>query len=86
MPFDDFAVIVAVPSAMPFTTPFETVATEVLFEDHVIVLSVAVEGETEAVRVVVEPTFTVADAGFTDTEVTSSAEGFSSFFCQPFSV
>ncbi len=50
-------VIVAEPAAFAVTTPEEeTVATEVLLDDHVTVLSVALDGLTVAVRVFVSPT------------------------------
>ena len=44
--------MVADPTAFAVTTPEEeTVATDVLFDDHVTVLFVAFEGETVAVKV-----------------------------------
>ena len=56
MPLTVAAVMVALPTALPVTTPPETVATSVLEEVQVTVLSVASEGETVAVRVSVAPT------------------------------
>ena len=51
-----FAVMTAVPALIPLTLPSLTVATEVLEEVHVTVLSVALSGLTVAVRVTVSPT------------------------------
>lgn len=49
-------VMVAEPAALAVTTPEEeTVATDVLLDDQVTALLVALEGETVAVRVVVLP-------------------------------
>ena len=49
-------VIVAVPTLTAVTTPeLDTVATDVLFDDHVTDLFVAYEGVTVAVRVLVSP-------------------------------
>ena len=57
-----FAVIVAVPAAIPVTTPVaDTVATAVLLDDHVTVLSVALDGDTVAVSGSVCPAVTVPD-------------------------
>ena len=64
-------VIVALPTALAVTTPEEdTVATDVLFEDHVTDLSVASAGETVAVNISVSPTIKVRFALFNDTPVT----------------
>lgn len=52
------AVIVACPAATAVTRPLETVATEVLDEDQLTVLFVALEGETVAVSVLVS-SFTI---------------------------
>ena len=52
-----FAVMVAVPTLIPFTLPSFTVATAVLEEVHVTVLSVALSGLTVAVRVASSPSF-----------------------------
>lgn len=49
MPLKVVAVITAVPSATPLTTPPLTVATAVLLDVQVTVLSVAFEGATVAV-------------------------------------
>ena len=54
-----FAVIVALPSATPVTTPLLTVAMLVSDEVHVI-LSVVFEGVRVALRVTVLPVYTVA--------------------------
>ena len=80
LPLFDLAVMVTVPADLPVTTPPETVAIEESLVDHVIDLFVAFEGETEAERVVVPPTETVADAGLTVTEVTSTFSTFSTIF------
>ena len=53
------AVIVAVPAPTAVTLPPETVATEALLVVHVTVLSVALDGETVAVRVEEPPTLRV---------------------------
>ena len=51
-----FAVITAAPALIPFTVPDElTVATEVLFELQVTVLSVAFSGMTVATKFKVSP-------------------------------
>ena len=67
-------VIAAEPAAFAVTTPvLDTVATEVLFEDQVTVLSVALDGDTVAKRVWVSPTFIVNDVLFRLTPVTGIA-------------
>jgi hypothetical protein len=67
-------VIVADPVATPVTTPAElTVATELLDVVQLTVLTVALEGATVAVKLVVAPTFTVAEVGLTVTPVTAIA-------------
>ena len=66
-----FTVIVAVPAALAVTIPEEdTVATEVLFEDHVTDLFVASEGSTVAIRVSESPSVIVREVLFKETEVT----------------
>ena len=61
----------AVPAATPVTTPkVLTVATELLLEDQVMFLFVALDGATVAVSCWVDPTTTEADAGVTLTPVT----------------
>ena len=50
-PFTVFAVIVAVPAALIVTLPLLTVATEVLLLVQVMLLSVALLGDTVAVSV-----------------------------------
>ena len=71
VPLVAVAVIVAKPVATAVTTPLLlTVATEVLLDDQVTVLSVALPGVTVAVSVVVWPTSSVAEAG-SETLVTS---------------
>ncbi len=51
--------IVAVPADTPVTTPeASTVATAVLDDDQLISVIGALEGVTEALRVIVEPLFT----------------------------
>ena len=72
LPFEEEAVIVAVPTALPVTTPFDTEATDVSLEDHVTDLSVAFEGATEALNVTVAPTFTLAEVLSRETPVTST--------------
>ena len=73
LPFEVFAVIVAVPALTPLTVPFETVAMLVSLEVHVIVLFVALDGETVAERVVVAPTATLAEVGLILTDVTATS-------------
>lgn len=53
-------VMVALPAETPLTTPLLTVAILVFEEDQVTFLFVASLGETVAVRLVVEPTATLA--------------------------
>ena len=65
-------VMVAVPAAFAVTTPLEdTVATEVLLDDHVTDLSVAFDGNTVAVKVSVSPTVIDSDVLFRFTPVTA---------------
>ncbi len=52
---------IGLPSAIPVTTPFTTVATDSSEDDHVTVLSVASSGVTVAVKASLSPTFMVAD-------------------------
>jgi len=69
----DLAVMVAEPVATAVTTPeLDTVATDVLLEDHVTLWS-AVEGETVAARVEVPPTVKDTDEGLIETEVAVAA-------------
>ena len=73
--FTVVAVIVAVPSATAVTLPLEeTVATEVLFDFHVTVLSVAFEGATVAVSVDVPPTSRLSDVLLSVTPVGLTVE------------
>ena len=66
-------VIVAVPALTAVTTPeLDTVATDVLFDDHVTDLFDAFEGETVAVRVYVDPSVKVKDDLSKDTPVTGT--------------
>ncbi len=66
-------VIVAVPAAMPLTSPEElTVATEALLDDHVTFLLVAFAGATVAVSWVLLFTATLAVVGLTVTPVTAT--------------
>jgi hypothetical protein len=66
-------VIVTVPAALAVTTPEEeTVATDVLLEDHVTDLSVAFEGVTVAVNVWVSPTVIDSDVLLRLTPVTET--------------
>ena len=51
----DFAVMVALPTLIAFTTPFSTVATDGLDEVHVTLLSVASDGLTVAINVMDSP-------------------------------
>ena len=69
-------VIVVVPLPTAFTTPFSTVATAVLLDFHVTVLSVALDGFTVAVRVFVSP-FAVnfTESAFKLTPVTATVTG-----------
>ena len=64
-------VIVALPAAFAVTLPFvSTVATAVLFDDHVTALLVALEGAIVAVNCCVPPTVKAALTGATLTPVT----------------
>ena len=64
-------VIVAVPAALAVTTPdVETVATDVLLDDHVTDLSVAFNGDKVATNVCVSPTVRDIDDVFKLTPVT----------------
>ena len=66
-------VIVEVPAAFAVTTPEEdTVATEVLLDDHVTDLSVAFDGNTVAVKVSVSPTVMDRELLFRLTPVTDT--------------
>ncbi len=72
LPLLEVAVMVAVPSATPVITPFETVATLVLLEVHLMLLLVAFDGVTVALTVTVSPVFTVTEDLLTVTPVTST--------------
>ena len=76
LPLVELAVIVAVPAAFAVILPFETEATAVLEEDHVIVLSVAFEGATVAVTVADLPASSSSDVSESVTEVTSITGAF----------
>ena len=66
-------VMVAEPADLAVTTPeVETVATDVLLEDQVTALLVALEGETVAVRVAVLPSSRLNDALSKETPVTET--------------
>ena len=66
-------VMVAEPAALAVTTPeVETVATEVLLEDQVTALLVALEGETVAVRVAVLPSSRLNEVLSKETPVTET--------------
>ena len=65
--------MVAEPADLAVTTPeVETVATDVLLEDHVTALLVASEGETVAVRVAVLPSSRLNEVLSNDTPVTET--------------
>jgi len=66
-------VIVAVPCPTAVTTPFDTVATAVLFVVQVTFWSVAVTGAMVAVKVVAAPSINVVAVGAIDTLVTATA-------------
>ena len=66
------AVMLAEPSPTAFTTPLDTVATLVLELDQVTSLSVALEGETVALRLTVPPTARVIEVWFNDTLETAT--------------
>ncbi len=69
-------VMVAEPAALAVTTPeVETVATDVLLEDQVTPLLVALEGKTVAVRVAVLPSSRLNEVLSNDTPVTETEEG-----------
>ena len=65
----------AVPSLTALTTPPETVATLAFELDQVTVLSVALEGDTVAVRLTVPPTSRVTDDWFRVTLETATTGG-----------
>ena len=65
-----FAVMVAEPSFTAVTTPSLTVATAVLEELQVTVLSVALLGLTVAVMLEVSPSSRVSEVGFTEMDET----------------
>ena len=66
-----FTVIVALPALTPVITPLAlTFATLALLLDQVTFLFDASLGLTVAVSVLVDPTFSVAEVGLTDTPVT----------------
>ena len=62
--------MVALPDATPVTTPFDTVAIEVLLLLHDTVLSVAFAGSTVSVSCTVSATSIEAVDGLTETLVT----------------
>ena len=67
LPFDVFAVIVAVPEPTAVTVPSDTAATLSLLVLHVTLLSVALEGVTVAVSLPVSPVESLSEEGETDT-------------------
>jgi hypothetical protein len=76
----DVAVIVAVPTTLPVTTPLLTVAILVLLELHVTVLFVAFDGFTVAVNVSVASISIVVLVLFKLTDVTSIAPATNDLF------
>ena len=71
LPSDVVTVTDAVPAALAVTTPLlETVATDVLLEDHETLVFVALEGETVAVRVPELPATRLIVDRFKETPVT----------------
>lgn len=71
LPSDVVTVIDAVPAALAVTTPLlETVATDVLLDDHETLVFVALEGETVAVRVPELPATRLIVDRFKETPVT----------------
>ncbi len=74
-PFGVEAVITAVPGAIAITFPFSTVATSVLEEDHVTVLSVVVSGSMVAVMMNVSPSVRVFSV--TSSEIPAASITFS---------
>ena len=60
-PSSVFTVMVALPAFIAVTLPFDTEATELLLDDHVTFLFVALSGLTVAVRVSSSPSVRVAD-------------------------
>ncbi len=65
LPLFDFAVIVASPALIPFTTPFSTVAISASLVDQVMFLFVAFVGSNVTVSVSVAPTVNVTSSGVT---------------------
>ena len=76
LPFDVFAVIVAVPEPTAVTVPSDTAATLSLLVLHVTLLSVALEGVTVAVSLPVSPVESLSEEGETDTPVGSTMLSF----------
>lgn len=71
LPSTVFTVIVAVPTFLAVTSPSEdTVTTEVLLDDHVTLLLVALDGLTLAVNSDVSPSFSVIEVLDRETPVT----------------
>lgn len=71
LPSDVVTVIDAVPASFAVTTPlFDTVATDVLLDDHETPVLVALEGETVAVRLPVLPATRLIVERFKETPVT----------------
>ena len=71
LPSDVVTVTDAVPAALAVTTPLlETVATDVLLDDHETLVFVALEGETVAVRVPELPATRLIVDRFKETPVT----------------
>ena len=71
-----FTVTVAVPAALPDTTPDDdTVATFVFDDTHDTDLFDAFDGNTVTVKVTVAPTVRLTDDGLTDTPVTATVTG-----------
>jgi hypothetical protein len=73
LPSSVVTVIVAVPSLMPVTTPFATVATDSLLLFHITFWLVAVPGSTEAVNFPVVPAVRDSVVGVKLTPVPSTA-------------
>ena len=70
-----FTVMVAEPAALAVTVPsVETVATEVLLDDHVTALFVAFDGDTVAFKVLELPTVRLIEDLSRDTPVTATDE------------
>jgi len=72
--YTEVQVIVAVPTATAVTVPFDTVATDESLVVHETLLSVAVDGNTVAVKVSVPPTVSAIAAVFRTTESTGTTD------------